>query len=78
MTAFTYLHFTVNDIVNLFTVEKYCRNVARHGYLHAADSKNVVSKAHCVENSQCIQDDEQVCCNLLNQLHDFLFKLLVL
>jgi len=53
----------LNSVVNLlFTVEKYCMNVARRGCIHAADSKNVVTKAHGVDNSPCIQDDEQVCC----------------
>jgi len=69
--------------VNLFTVERYCTSVARNGYLRAADSKNIVSKTQCVENSPCVQDDEQVCCSVLyelqcNALQDFLFRLLVL
>jgi len=65
--AYRCCYFDVTDlynIVNLSTVEKYCVNVARHGFLRAANNKNVVSKAQCVENSSCIQDDEQVCYNV--------------
>jgi len=43
-------------------------SVARHGCLRAADSKNVIGKAHCVENDGSIQDNEQVCCDVLYQL----------
>jgi len=58
----------LNNVVDVFAVEKYCMGVARHSCLRAANNKNVISKADCIENSPCIQDDEQVCCNMFPEI----------
>jgi len=46
----------------VFAVEKYCTDVARHSCIRTADGKNI-SRAHTMENSHYVHDDEQVDCN---------------
>lgn len=49
----------------VFTVEKYCTDVARHSSIHTSDAKNISSRALSVENSHDVHDDEQVSFNTL-------------